>query len=242
MPTSRSCPRPSSSARRDSTRWVYKRHARGTIMNTLSRRHFLRTSGPVVGASVLAPLVSSGRAHAAEKELIPRKMPFPPNDEFGSYEPTITPDGNTIYFARFANNGDKRVLGTTTDLFVTHRIKQTGEWPGPSADWTPPERLPDTVNSDSMDQEPRITPDGKTLYFMSRRSGGLGGADIYVSHKQPNGEWSKAQNLGPNVNSQFVDHCFMPSGIPGEEDVSVFVSLRPREPGGAPSAGDLYAS
>src|SRR5437870_13022952 len=116
MPTSRSCPRPSSSARRDSTRWVYKRHARGTIMNTLSRRHFLRTSGTVVGASVLAPLVSSGRAHAAEKELVPKKLPFPPNDEFGSYEPTITQDHNTIYFDPSAANGDKRVLGSTPDL------------------------------------------------------------------------------------------------------------------------------
>ena len=93
----------------------------------------------------------SRRARAAEPELIPKKLPFPPNDEFGSYEPTITPDGNTIYFARFAGSGDKRVLGTTTDIFVTHRVRQSGEWPGTGADWTPPERLPDTVNSDSID-------------------------------------------------------------------------------------------
>src|SRR5437879_9457894 len=145
-------------------------------MNTLSRRHFLRTSGTVVGASVLGPLVSSGRAHAAEKELVPKKLPFPPNDEFGSYEPTITPDGNTIYFARFAGSGDKRVLGTTTDIFVTHRIRQGGEWPGTGADWTPPERLPDTVNSDSIDHEPGTTPAGGARYCMRKRAGGRGGA------------------------------------------------------------------
>src|SRR5437660_10641556 len=154
MPTSRSCPRPSSSARRDSTRWVYKRHARGNIMNTLSRRHFLRTSGTVVGASLLAPLASSGRAHAAENELVPKKLPFPPNDEFGSYEPTITPDGNTIYFARFAGSGDKRDLGTTTDIFVTHRIRQTGERPGTGADWTTHEPPPEAGNSDPINKEP----------------------------------------------------------------------------------------
>src|SRR3989442_10057176 len=210
-------------------------------MAIVSRREFLRTSGTVVGATMATSLAFRRRAGAAEKELIPKKLPFPPNDEYGSYEPTITGDGNTIYFARFAGTGDKRVVGTTTDIFVTHRIRQGGEWPGTGADWTVPERLPDTVNSDSMDQEPRISPDGKTLYFMSRRSGGLGGADIYVSHKQPNGEWSKAQNLGPNVNSQYVDHCFMPSGIPGQENVSVFISIRPREPGAAPSP-DVYTS
>jgi hypothetical protein len=184
-------------------------------------------------------VISPGRAHAAGPELVPRKMPYPPNDEFGSYEPTISPDGNTIYFARFAGSGDKRVLGTTTDIFVTRRIRQSGEWPGTKGDWSVPERLPDTVNSDSIDQEPRITPDGKTLYFMSRRAGGRGGADIYVAHKQPNGEWGKAQNLGPNINTEHADHCFMPFDVPGYQDVSVFVSVRPREAGGTPSA-DVY--
>jgi len=67
-----------------------------------------------------------------DKELIPRKLPFPPNDEFGNYEPTITSDGNTIYFARFANTGDKRVRGKGSDIFVTHRIRQSGEC------WAPP--------------------------------------------------------------------------------------------------------
>src|SRR5881409_611489 len=147
-------------------------------MNRLSRRQFLQASGMVVGATMAPSLALSRRSGAAEKELVPKKMPFPPNDEFGSYEPTITPDGNTIYFARFAGSGDKRVLGTTTDIFVTHRIRQTGPWPGPGSDWTAPERLPDTVNSDSIDQEPRITPDGNTLYFMSRRSGN---PDIWVT-------------------------------------------------------------
>ncbi|HEX2482381.1 MAG TPA: hypothetical protein VHQ69_10915, partial [Methylomirabilota bacterium] len=109
----------------------------------------------MVGATLLPSVAVPSRASAAGKELVPRKMPFPPNDDFGSYEPTITPDGNTIYFARFAGSGDKRVVGTTTDIFVTHRIRETGEWPGTGADWTPPERLPDTVNSDSIDQEPR---------------------------------------------------------------------------------------
>ena len=208
-------------------------------MSMLSRRQFIRTSGTVV-AVAMAPAIGARKTNAAG-DLVPKKMPFPPNDEFGNYEPTITPDGNTIYFARFAANGDKRVLGTTSDIFVTHRTRQSGEWPGTGADWTKPERLPDTVNSDSIDQEPRITPDGKTLYFMSRRSGGRGGADIWVTQKQGDGQWGQAQNLGPNVNSEFTDHCFMPIGLPGQDNTSVFVSVRPRVPGGTPSA-DLFTS
>ncbi|HSF07553.1 MAG TPA: twin-arginine translocation signal domain-containing protein [Methylomirabilota bacterium] len=209
-------------------------------MTTLSRRQFLKTTGTVVGATLATSLVPA-HGTAAGKDLVPRKFPFPPNDQYGSYEPTITGDGNTIYFARFAGTGDKRVVGTTTDIFVSHRIRKDKEWPGMDGDWSVPERLPDTVNSEHMDQEPRISPDGKTLYFMSRRPGSAGGADIYVAQKQPSGEWSKAQMLGPNVNTSHSDHCFMPSGIPGEADVSAFVSVRPREAGGPPSA-DVYTT
>src|SRR3989442_521993 len=132
-------------------------------MAIVSRREFLRTSGTVVGATMATSLAFRRRAGAAEKELIPKKLPFPPNDEYGSYEPTITGDGNTIYFARFAGTGDKRVVGTTTDIFVTHRIRQGGEWPGPGADWTVSELLPETVNSDSMDHEPVIRVESKLL-------------------------------------------------------------------------------
>jgi hypothetical protein len=211
-------------------------------MTTLSRRRFLRTSGMGVGATMATSLLSSARAGAVtEKELIPRKFPFPPNDQYGNYEPTITADGNTIYFARFASGGDKRVHGDTSDIFVTHRIRKSGDWPESGDQWTAPERLPDAVNSDYTDQEPWISPDGKTLYFMSKRPGGYGESDIYVSYKQPNGGWTKAENLGPNVNSKYFDHCFMPSGIPGEETVAVFASIRPREPGAAPSA-DFYTT
>ena len=148
---------------------------------------------------------------AADKELIPRKLPFPPNDEFGNFEPTITSDGNTIYFARFANTGDKRVRGKGSDIFVTHRIRQSGEWPGTAGD------------------------------FMSTRPGGLGGYDIWVTHKQPSGGWSPAQNLGPNINSAWHDHCLMPLGLPGQEDTFQFISTRPREAGGKPS-NDIYVT
>ena len=127
-------------------------------MNSLSRRRFLG-SATAAAAAVSSPTILANRAYGDAPSLVPRKLPFPPNDNFGAYEPTISADGNTIYFARFGNNGDKRVKGPT-DIFVTHRVKQSGEWPGTAGDWSPPERLPDTVNSDSLDQEPWITADG----------------------------------------------------------------------------------
>jgi hypothetical protein len=210
-------------------------------MDSLSRRRLFGSAAAV--AAVTSPTLLTHMAYAAAPSLVPRKLPFPPNDKLGSYEPTISADGNTIYFARFANNGDTRVKGPT-DIFVTHRVRQSGAWPGTAEDWSSPERLPDIVNSDSVDQEPWITPDGNSLYFMSKRKApGVGPVGIWVSHKQLEGEWGPAQPVpGGNINaSEYVTHCFMPFDLPGQLSAMCFVSMRPREPG-APNTTDLYTT
>ena len=40
--------------------------------------------------------------------------------------------------------------------------------------------------------------DGKTIYFVSSRSGGYGGKDIYRTSKKEDGSWGLAYNLGAN--------------------------------------------
>lgn len=59
------------------------------------------------------------------------------------------------------------------------------------------------VNTDAWEPHICVTSDGRTKYFVSDREGGYGGRDIYKVEKLPNGEWSKAQNLGPKINSSF---------------------------------------
>ena len=48
-----------------------------------------------------------------------------------------------------------------------------------------------------------ISADGQTLFFASRRTGGLGGKDIYMTRKLPTGEWALPQNLGDVVNTPY---------------------------------------
>jgi hypothetical protein len=48
--------------------------------------------------------------------------------------------------------------------------------------------------------ELHISADGQALYFHSKRSGGYGGLDIWVSGLMPGG-WSEPANLGPTVNT-----------------------------------------
>jgi outer membrane protein OmpA-like peptidoglycan-associated protein len=48
---------------------------------------------------------------------------------------------------------------------------------------------------------PFIHPDGQTLYFSSRGHEGMGNFDLFVSHKQADGTWGKAVNLGYPINT-----------------------------------------
>jgi len=69
--------------------------------------------------------------------------------------------------------------------------------------WGEPEKLGSTVNTKYRESHASLSADGKSLYLASARPGGYGGMDIYVVKKLPNGEWSEAQNLGLNVNTEY---------------------------------------
>lgn len=67
--------------------------------------------------------------------------------------------------------------------------------------WSEAVNLGGRINSDQWESQPCLSPDKQSLYFASRRFGGYGGSDIYVSQLQANGKWGEPQNLGPVINS-----------------------------------------
>ena len=67
--------------------------------------------------------------------------------------------------------------------------------------WGSPVKLVGDVNSKEWENNSSLSPDGKTLYFSSNRSGGFGGKDIYKSQLLQDGTWGKAKNLGDKVNT-----------------------------------------
>jgi outer membrane protein OmpA-like peptidoglycan-associated protein len=81
--------------------------------------------------------------------------------------------------------------------------------------WAAPQKLNDFVNSKAWEGNASISADGNLLYFSSEREGGLGGKDIYVSRRLPNGDWGKAMNLGPRVNTPYNDDApyIHPDGV-----------------------------
>lgn len=78
------------------------------------------------------------------------------------------------------------------DLYSSKNIK--GYW----TDIVPLERV---NRPDTWESMPSVTADGKELYFVSNRSGGVGGYDLYKSIKDENGEWSEPINIGKPINT-----------------------------------------
>lgn len=73
--------------------------------------------------------------------------------------------------------------------------------------WSTPENLGEPINTEAWESAPSLSPDKRDLYFASRRPGGYGGTDIYVSRRMPNGEWTEPENLGPNINTAGDESC-----------------------------------
>lgn len=73
--------------------------------------------------------------------------------------------------------------------------------------WSVPQKLPKTTNDKGWEPNEFVTADGNYLYFVSNRPGGYGGKDIYRCKKLPDGEWSRAANLGPVINTAYDDEA-----------------------------------
>ena len=70
-----------------------------------------------------------------------------------------------------------------------------------------PIRMSSQINFGGYDADPFIAPDESYLIFASSRRSGLGRGDLYISFKQENGSWSKAQNMGEPINTTGHELC-----------------------------------
>ena len=115
---------------------------------------------------------------------IPGKVNTPQNE--GAQN--ISPDGQWLVFT-----GCNRPGGFgSCDLYISYNTPEG---------WSEAINLGNRINSSDWESQPCLSPDKRDLYFASRRPGGYGGSDIYVSHLLPNGRWSEPENLGSGINS-----------------------------------------
>ncbi|MHC4532638.1 MAG: PHB depolymerase family esterase [Planctomycetota bacterium] len=91
------------------------------------------------------------------------------------------------------------------------------------------------LNTGYNDAGPGIAPDESFMVFNSIKPGGLGGADLYLTLRRPDGTWTAPKNLGAKVNSIYHDFC---AHITADKKYLFFT----RRTGGNPNrdAADIY--
>ena len=129
--------------------------------------------------------------------------------------PMIMGDGLTLYFSSDRPGGSGGL-----DIYYTQRTSAGDSW-------SKPVNLK-SINSPASDHSVTVSPDGLTMYFMSKREGGFGSGDIYVSSRKdvtdPDG-WGSPENVGPVINTEKLEACPL-IHISGNRTELYFVSNR----------------
>ena len=127
--------------------------------------------------------------------------PEPPSFASDAIEadPWFTPDGASLYF--ISTRAFEGKEGKDLDIWRVERRADHS--------WGAPERLPKPVNSSETEWFPRLAPDG-SLYFGSKRPGGLGGNDIWRARRDEAGRWF-VENLGTAINTPGDEYEPLPS-------------------------------
>ena len=118
----------------------------------------------------------------------PENMGQPINTRSWESQPSLSADGNTLYYA----SSRKGTLGGR-DIWRSHRNED--------GNWSNPINLGSTINTPLDDESPFFHPDGKSLYFMSKGHQGMGGYDLFLSKKEAD-KWQPPQNLGYPINTK----------------------------------------
>ena len=122
----------------------------------------------------------------------PQNLGRPVNTTGNENHASPASDG-TLYF----HSGGHQGLGES-DIFVATMSAES---------YSDPVNLGPAVNSSASDFDPFVAPDQSFILFSSTREGGSGGGDLHISFRTKGGGWTKAANLGPEINTSETDYC-----------------------------------
>ena len=112
------------------------------------------------------------------------------NTQYNEGSACLSKTGETLFFTR-CNSPDSQ---GNCDLFVAELSEDSI--------WSNVRNLGTNVNSRGWDSHPSLSHSEDTLFFASDRIGGFGLSDIYYSVKTSSGEWGRANNIGPVINTR----------------------------------------
>ena len=118
----------------------------------------------------------------------PQNIGSPVNTDRWESQPSISPDGQTLYFVsnRKGTKGHKDLWKSVKDA---------------NGVWQEPENLGDSINTPFEEMAPFIHMDNQTLYFASQGWPGMGNQDLFMSERKGDTAWSTPKNLGYPINT-----------------------------------------
>lgn len=123
----------------------------------------------------------------------PINVGAPINSDSDEFYPSIAYNNN-FYFTC-----NERSTKGKDDIFVSY-------WKGDK--YLEPVSLSDSINTDGYEFNAFIAPDDSYIIFTAyQRKDGFGSGDLYISYKISDSTWTKAKNLGHEINSDKMDYC-----------------------------------
>jgi len=116
-----------------------------------------------------------------------KKLPGNLNGKSWDSQPSVTCDGQTLYFTSNREGGQGGA-----DLWMS--VKNS------DGSWSQATNLGPSVNTPGDEEAPYISNDGNTLFFTSTGHPGQGEGDLFIARKN-NGTWSIPENLNYPFNS-----------------------------------------
>jgi hypothetical protein len=140
----------------------------------------------------------------------------------GQQYPSVVADGS-LYFSSDRPGGQGQA-----DIWRAQRLADDS--------FAEPVNLGPPVNSEHSEGDTYVAPDESWLVVTSRRPGGIGGGDLYVSFRQGDGAWGEPRLLPPTINSDLLDYC--PMGTP--DGRYLFFSRRTGDSWSEADSGDVF--
>jgi len=147
------------------------------------------------------------------------------NTDLNEGAQSVSADGKFLVFTKCDNRKDGY---GSCDIYFSE--KRNGRW-------TTAANIGSPINSRDWESQPSLSADGKSIYFASKRSTGLGKNDLYLSQRDATGKWSKPQILSDIINTPGDDQSpfihadgqtlyFMSNGHPGMGGFDLFYSRK----------------
>lgn len=134
---------------------------------------------------------------SVEKFMISKKL----NDKFEKGEPMPLP------FNKVGSNNEGGASISIDNKHLFFTVNKNGNFDIYTSDenkgvWSEPKSVGAGVNDPNRwESQPCISPDGKTLYFVSIRDSLNPTSDIYFSKKDTDGKWGKMKSIGSPINT-----------------------------------------